>query len=85
MDPDAVCSFDRSSPESLHVLLQDQEAQYNLLLSLQTELLSFIKDGGHQENGILLIYTYMTLFHLNTLSHLYILLNGNFQAPAQVL
>lgn len=28
-----------------HVLFQDQEAQYNLLLSLQTELLSYIKDG----------------------------------------
>src|SRR5258705_4800620 len=29
----------------LHVLFQDQEAQYNLLLSLQAELLSYIKDG----------------------------------------
>jgi len=28
-----------------HVLFQDQETQYNLLLSLQTELLSYIKDG----------------------------------------
>jgi len=27
------------------ILWQEQEAQYNLLLSLQTELLSFIKDG----------------------------------------
>lgn len=28
-----------------HPLFQQQEAQYNLLLSLQSELLSFMKDG----------------------------------------
>jgi len=31
--------------QSSQFLQQDQEAQYNLLLSLQAELLAFIKDG----------------------------------------
>jgi hypothetical protein len=38
----------------------------------------------HQENGILLIHTFTTLFHLNILVHLYILWNENFQALPQV-
>ena len=33
-----------------NILFQDQEAQYDLLLSLQTELLSFIKDGVTTRN-----------------------------------
>jgi hypothetical protein len=38
----------------------------------------------HQENGILLIYTFAALFHLNILCHLDILLIEIFQAHLHI-
>ena len=48
MDPNAVCvrCYSKKSVAVLNTsIVQDQEAQYKLLLSLQSELLSFMKDG----------------------------------------
>ena len=40
-----MCFFRKSVSFFNTFIVQDQEAQYKLLLSLQSELLSFMKDG----------------------------------------
>ena len=46
VDPNAVCGWVLFKKLVSNIsVIQDQEAQYKLLLSLQSELLSFMKDG----------------------------------------